>query len=176
MVCSCLVAPLMGARSAGDVADHHAGEGAELPAKAGKNRSYWTALCVVMVLLTAGCGRTPRKSPFDNGAPAEVVSRDYVAGHFEDRSVCDAGWTTDASGASKFDSCASRHHDTSFVFDKWFVTFRQCRGWTLTPPSSECGEQSTNRVEVAGYFQYEEAEQLIGHRVRSIHDWKLVQR
>ena len=129
-----------------------------------------------MVLLTAGCGRTPRKSPFDNGAPAEVVSRDYVAGHFEDRSVCDAGWTTDASGASKFDSCASRHHDTSFVFDKWFVTFRQCRGWTLTPPSSECGEQSTNRVEVAGYFQYEEAEQLIGHRVRSIHDWKLVQR
>ena len=171
-----LRAHVMGARSAGDVADHHSGGVGERPTKAGKKRPYWTALGVVTVLLAMGCGRRPGQSPFDVGAPAEVVSREYVVGHFEERSICDAGWTTGASGASEFDSCASRHHDTSFVSDKWFVMFRQCRGWTLTPPSSECGEQSTNRVEVADYFRYREAEKLIGHRVRSINDWTLVQR
>lgn len=166
----------MGARSAGDVADHEAGGVGEGPAKAGRKRSYWTALGVVTVLLAAGCGRTPGQSPFDIGAPAEVVSREWVAPHFDFRSVCDAGWLTDSSGPSRFDSCASRHQEGFFVSDEWFVLFRQCGGWTLIPPSSECGEESTKRVRLAADFQYEDAEKLIGRRVRSINDWTLVQR
>lgn len=133
------------------------------------------ATCIVMAVVAVGCGRKQPQGLFDFNAPVELVSREYVPSHFETRSVCEPGWTTVADNMSKFDRCASRRQDSVLVAAKWFVIVSQCRGWTESPPSSECGDRGTSKIEVAGEVRYAEAAGLIGQRVRSPYDWAPVQ-
>ena len=134
----------------------------------------WTILVVLLiVVVTSGCGGSPVEQPFDTAAPVEITSREREPRHFEDRTVCESGFTTGSDGFDHFSSCATRHPEAYLVDDKWFVNFMQCRNWAEHPRAHECDGRVTQRVLVLQYF-YDRAQSLLGKRVRSVDDWTLV--
>lgn len=134
----------------------------------------WTIpVVLLMVVVTSGCSDSPVEQPFDTAAPVEITSREREARHFEDRTVCESGFTTGSDGFDHFSNCATRHPKAYLVDDKWFVSFMQCRNWAAHPRAHECVGRATQRVLVLQYF-YDRAQSLLGKRVRSVDDWTLV--